>query len=50
MTDKKLAIVAGSRAKVMKTKDIAQVYWQLAHQPTSAWTHEVDLRPQSENF
>ena len=37
-------------AKMMKTQDIAQAYWQLAHQPTSAWTHEVDLRPQSENF
>jgi NAD(P)-dependent dehydrogenase (short-subunit alcohol dehydrogenase family) len=37
-------------AKMMKTADIAQAYWQLAHQPASAWTHEVDLRPQSENF
>jgi NAD(P)-dependent dehydrogenase (short-subunit alcohol dehydrogenase family) len=37
-------------AKMMKTQDIAQAYWQLAHQPASAWTHEVDLRPQSENF
>ncbi len=37
-------------AKMLKTKAIADVYWQLAHQPASAWTHEIDLRPQSENF
>lgn len=37
-------------AKMMRPEDIAEAYWQLAHQPVSAWTHEVDLRPQSENF
>ena len=24
---------------------IAETYWHLAHQPRSAWTHELDLRP-----
>ena len=36
--------------KMMKSDDIAQAYWQLAHQPKSTWTHELDLRPASEGF
>jgi NAD(P)-dependent dehydrogenase (short-subunit alcohol dehydrogenase family) len=24
---------------------VAETYWHLAHQPRSAWTHELDLRP-----
>lgn len=37
-------------AKMLKPQDIAAAYWSLAHQPESAWSHEVDLRPMSENF
>ena len=37
-------------AKMMQPEDIANTYWQLAHQPASAWSHEVDLRPQTESF
>ena len=37
-------------AKMMRTEDIAEAYWQLAHQPKSTWTHELDLRPASESF
>ncbi len=37
-------------AKLMKPDDIAEVYWQLAHQPKSTWTHELDMRPASESF
>lgn len=37
-------------SKMMKPKDIAEVYWQLAQQPKSTWTHELDLRPSSEDF
>ena len=37
-------------AKMMKPVDIAEAYWQLAHQPNSTWTHELDLRPASEGF
>ena len=37
-------------AKMMKPEDIAEAYWQLAHQPKSTWTHEFDLRPASEGF
>lgn len=37
-------------AKMMKTDEIAEVYWQLAHQPRSTWTHELDLRPATEGF
>jgi len=36
--------------KMMKTGDIAEIYWQIAHQPVSTWSHEIDLRPRSENF
>ncbi|MEP2532662.1 SDR family NAD(P)-dependent oxidoreductase [Shimia sp.] len=37
-------------AKMMKPEDIAGAYWQLAHQPKSTWTHELDLRPATEGF
>lgn len=37
-------------SKMMKVEDIAEVYWQFAHQPASTWTHELDLRPSSESF
>ncbi len=29
---------------------IADAYWNLAHQPRSAWTFELDLRPAGEQF
>jgi len=35
---------------MLKPADIAEVYWQLAHQPRSAWTFEIDLRPWAEKF
>lgn len=37
-------------SKMMRPEDIAEAYWQLAHQPKSTWTHELDLRPGSEGF
>ncbi|MEO1026676.1 MAG: SDR family NAD(P)-dependent oxidoreductase [Pseudomonadota bacterium] len=37
-------------AKMMRPEEIAEAYWQLAHQPKSTWTHELDLRPASEGF
>lgn len=36
--------------RMMKSADIAEIYWQTAHQPSSTWTHELDLRPQTEGF
>ncbi len=36
--------------RMMKPADIAEIYWQVAHQPASTWTHELDLRPQTERF
>ncbi len=36
--------------QMMNPSDIADIYWDLSHQPQSTWTHELDLRPQSENF
>lgn len=36
--------------KMISAEDVAQLYVDLAHQPTSIWTHELDLRPQSEKF
>ncbi len=38
------------QSKMMKPDEIAEAYWQLAHQPQSTWTHELDLRPASEGF
>ncbi len=37
-------------SKMMNPDEIAEAYWQLAHQPRSTWTHELDLRPASETF
>lgn len=37
-------------ARMMKPDEIAETYWQIAHQPSSSWSHEVDLRPASESF
>lgn len=37
-------------SKMMRPDEIAEAYWQLAHQPKSTWTHELDLRPASEGF
>ena len=37
-------------SRMMKTEDIAENYWHIAHQASSTWSHEIDLRPQSENF
>lgn len=33
-----------------KPDDIAETIWHLAHQPRSAWSFEVDLRPFGENW
>jgi NAD(P)-dependent dehydrogenase (short-subunit alcohol dehydrogenase family) len=35
---------------MLKPADIAEVYWQIAQQPRSAWTFETDLRPWAEKF
>jgi NAD(P)-dependent dehydrogenase (short-subunit alcohol dehydrogenase family) len=35
---------------MLKPAEIAEVYWQLAQQPRSAWTFEVDVRPWAEQF
>ncbi len=37
-------------SNMMKPDDIAEAYWQLAQQPSSTWTLELDLRPSSERF
>lgn len=37
-------------ARMMSPDDIAQAYLDLAQQPQSTWTHELDLRPASESF
>ncbi len=37
-------------AKMMQPDDIANAYWQIATQPKSTWTHEIDLRPATEGF
>jgi len=37
-------------SRMMKPDELAEAYWQLAQQPASVWTHELDLRPRSEQF
>lgn len=49
-TDRSRNLHSLDPAKMMKPEDIAEAYWQLAHQPKSTWTHELDLRPASEGF
>jgi NAD(P)-dependent dehydrogenase (short-subunit alcohol dehydrogenase family) len=38
------------QSRMIHPDDIAELYWQLASQPRSAWTHELDLRPYGEAF
>ena len=35
---------------LMSPASIAETYWQLHRQPRDAWTHELDLRPNSETW
>ncbi|PLS21096.1 SDR family NAD(P)-dependent oxidoreductase [Neptunicoccus cionae] len=49
-TDRSRNLHSLDPAKMMNPADIAEAYWQLAHQPKSTWTHELDLRPASEGF
>ena len=35
---------------LMRPASIAETYWQLHRQPRDAWTHELDLRPNSETW
>lgn len=39
-----------SKESCLDPVDIADTYFQLSHQPASAWTQEFDLRPASERF
>ena len=39
-----------ARDEILKPADIARSYVALAHQPRSAWTHELDLRPWKETW
>ena len=38
------------REKCLLPCDIAEVYWQITQQPRSAWSQEIDLRPDVEPF
>ncbi len=35
---------------ILNPEHIASTYWQIYQQPRDAWTHEIDLRPWSEQF
>ena len=35
---------------MLKPNDVAEQYLNIVNQPKSVWTHELDLRPSSENF
>ncbi|MEM9278956.1 MAG: SDR family NAD(P)-dependent oxidoreductase [Pseudomonadota bacterium] len=49
-TDKSRELHSLDPSKMMKPEEIAEIYWQITQQPPSVWTHELDLRPQSEGF
>jgi hypothetical protein len=46
-TDRRFGPATGAR---FKPDDVAQIYLQVASQPPSAWTQEIDLRPSAERF
>lgn len=46
----RLAGVNASSGSLLDPAHIGDEYWHLAHQEKSAWTHELDLRPYSEQF
>jgi NADP-dependent 3-hydroxy acid dehydrogenase YdfG len=35
---------------MLQPTEIAETYWHVAHQPPSAWTQEIDVRPFKEKF
>ncbi len=39
-----------ARDEILKPEDIAQAFVALSRQPRSAWTHELDVRPWTENW
>ena len=45
-----VARFGGDDAKAIDPRDVAKTYLWLAEQPRSAWTHEIDLRPEAERF
>jgi len=49
-TEQSRALHSMDPANMMSPHDIAQLYLTLTEQPSSVWTHELDVRPQSENF
>ena len=40
----------GDASRMMKPDEVAEIYLRLVEQPTSVWSHEIDLRPMSEGF
>ncbi len=36
--------------RLLKPDDIAEAYWMLHSQPKTAWTLELDIRPDRESF
>lgn len=43
-------LIGGADGAELDPAALAESFWMLAHQPHSAWTHELDLRPQQERF
>ena len=39
-----------AEGSLMKSTDIADVYYSLHEQPRTAWSFEIDIRPTGENF
>lgn len=49
-SERSRALHSLDHSQMMVPADIAELYLQLARQPKSTWTHELDLRPASEGF
>lgn len=49
-TDASRALHKMDPARMMRTEEVAATYLQVAQQPKSTWTHELDLRPMGESF
>lgn len=43
-------VQAKGKDGLLDSAAIAETYWALHRQPSSAWTHEIDLRPYRERF
>lgn len=49
-TERSRQRLAIEQQQALLPRDVAEVYWQISEQPRSAWSQEIDLRPDVEPF